>query len=110
MKVRSMVGLMPLFAVETLEPECLANMPVFKRRMEWFLEYRPDMANLVSRWTVPGVGERRLLSLLRGHRMKALLKRMLAPQNFFPTTACARSPGITPIILSSYGFHKQGRC
>ena len=82
LKVRSMVGLMPLFAVETIEPECLVNMPVFKRRMEWFLEYRPDMANLVSRWEVPGVGERRLLSLLRGHRMKALLKRMLDPAEF----------------------------
>ncbi|HVN21847.1 MAG TPA: glucosidase, partial [Dongiaceae bacterium] len=82
LKIRSMVGLMPLFAVETLEPECLANLPVFKRRMEWFLQNRPEMANLVSRWTVPGVGERRLLSLLRGHRMKALLKRMLDPAEF----------------------------
>ena len=82
LKVRSMVGLMPLFAVEILEPEMLAKLPVFTRRMEWFLQYRPDMANLVSRWSVPGVGERRLLSLLRGHRMKALLKRMLDPAEF----------------------------
>ena len=82
LKIRSMVGLMPLFAVATLEPALLASMPEFSRRMEWFLKYRPDMANLVSRWTVPGSGERRLLSLLRGHRMKALLKRMLDPEEF----------------------------
>jgi len=82
LKVRSMVGLMPLFAVETLEPELLANVPQFTQRMEWFLKYRPEMANLVSRWSVPGMGERRLLSLLRGHRMKSLLKRMLDPAEF----------------------------
>ncbi len=82
LKVRSMVGLMPLFAVETLEPELLAKVPRFTRRLEWFLQARPDMANLVSRWSVPGSGERRLLSLLRGHRMKALLRRMLDPTEF----------------------------
>jgi hypothetical protein len=82
LRVRSMVGLIPLFAVETLEPKLLAKVPNFQRRMEWFLEHRPDMASLVSRWSVPGSGERRLLSLLRGHRMKALLKRMLDPAEF----------------------------
>ena len=82
LRVRSMVGLIPLFAVETLEPELLTKVPNFRRRMEWFLEHRPDLSNLVSRWTVPGSGERRLLSLLRGHRMKALLKRMLDPAEF----------------------------
>jgi hypothetical protein len=82
LRVRSMVGLIPLFAVETLEPKLLAKVPNFQRRMDWFLEHRPDMASLVSRWSVPGSGERRLLSLLRGHRMKALLKRMLDPGEF----------------------------
>ena len=82
LRVRSMVGLIPLFAVETLEPQLLEKVPTFQRRMEWFLEHRPDMACLVSRWSVPGSGDRRLLSLLRGHRMKALLKRMLDPEEF----------------------------
>ncbi len=82
LKIRSMVGLIPLFAVETLEPEFLDQVPEFKSRMEWFLKYRPDLAKLVSRWTVPGQGERRLLSLLRGHRMKKLLKRMLDTNEF----------------------------
>ncbi len=82
LRVRSMVGLIPLFAVETLEPELLERLPGFRRRMEWFLKYRPDLADLVSRWHEPGRGETRLLSLLRGHRMKALLERMLDPNEF----------------------------
>ena len=43
---------------------------------------RPDLAGLVSRWNEPGKGERRLLSLLRGSRMKKLLRRMLDESEF----------------------------
>jgi hypothetical protein len=82
LKVRSMVGLIPLFAVETLEPETLEELPEFHRRLQWYLRYRPDLCALVSRWHEPGLGERRLLSLLRGHRMKALLRRMLDETEF----------------------------
>jgi hypothetical protein len=82
LKVRSMVGLIPLFAVETLEPELLDELPDFKRRLEWFLAYRPDLAGLVSHWNEEGRGHRRLLSLLRGHRMKRLLQRMLDETEF----------------------------
>ena len=82
LRIRSMVGLIPLFAVETLEPELLEQMPGFTRRLEWFLMHRPDLASLVSHWQSPGRGERRLLSLLRGHRMKKLLKRMLDETEF----------------------------
>ncbi len=82
MTIRSMVGLIPLFAVETLDPELLQKVPRFTRHMEWFLTYRPDLAELVSRWACPAQGKRTLLSLLRGHRMKALLRRMLDPNEF----------------------------
>jgi len=82
LKVRSMVGLIPLFAVETLEPELLERLPQFRQRLEWFLNYRPDLARLVSHWNAEGRGRRRLLSLLRGHRMKRLLKRMLDESEF----------------------------
>ncbi len=82
LKVRSIVGLIPLFAVETLEPELLERVPQFAARLEWFLSYRPDLAQLVSHWDQPGRGKRRLLSLLRGHRMKKLLVRMLDPNEF----------------------------
>jgi hypothetical protein len=82
LKVRSMVGLIPLFAVETLEPELLNRLPAFNERLTWVLANRPDLAGLVSRWQESGRGERRLLSLLRGHRMKRLLRRMLDETEF----------------------------
>ena len=77
MKIQSIVGLIPLFAVEVLEPETLEKVPAFAERLEWYFEKRPDLVSLVSRWNEPGRGERRLLSLLRGHRMKCLFRRML---------------------------------
>lgn len=82
MKVRSMVGLIPLFAVEVLDQDIFDAMPEFTERLQWFLKNRPHLANLISRWTEKGKGERHLLSLLRGHRMKCLLKRMLNESEF----------------------------
>jgi hypothetical protein len=82
LKVRSMVGLVPLFAVETLDPDLLKGLPNFTARMEWFLAHRPDLASLVSRWQEHGAGKRHLLSLLRGHRMKCILRRMLDETEF----------------------------
>ncbi len=82
LKVRSMVGLIPLFAVETLEPGLMTKLPGFSERLSWFLNYRPDLASLVSRWHEPGKGDRRLLALLRGSRMKRVLRRMLDETEF----------------------------
>jgi hypothetical protein len=82
MRIRSMVGLIPLFAVEVLEPALMKKLPNFAGRMEWYLNHRPDLAKLVSRWQECGSGERHLLSLLRGHRMKCLLRRMLDETEF----------------------------
>jgi hypothetical protein len=82
MKLRSMVGLIPLFAVEVLDPCFYRELPDFAARLEWFLNYRPDLAQLVSRWHECGMGDRHLLSLLRGHRMKCLLRRMLDESEF----------------------------
>jgi hypothetical protein len=82
MKIRSMVGLIPLFAVEVLDPALLKKLPGFTGRMEWYLNHRPDLAKLVSRWHESGSDERHLLSLLRGHRMKCLLRRMLDETEF----------------------------
>jgi hypothetical protein len=82
LRVRSMVGLVPLFAVEVLDGALLQQVPAFARRLEWFLAYRPDLASLVSSWTEPGSGDRRLLSLLRRHRLKRVLERMLDESEF----------------------------
>jgi hypothetical protein len=82
LKVRSMVGLIPLFAVEVLDHDLLEQLPEFSRRLKWFLEHRPDLAKLVSRWQEQSSGEKHLLSLLRGHRMKMILQRMLDETEF----------------------------
>jgi len=72
----------PQPAVETIEPDLLDALPGFKARLEWFLAHEPELAGLVSRWREPGIGERRLLALLRGHRMKRVLRRMLDSEEF----------------------------
>ncbi|WOK09575.1 glucosidase [Imperialibacter roseus] len=82
MKVRSMVGLIPLFAVETLRLSTYEKLPEFRERLDFFMKQRPKLASLVARWEDPGRGERRLLSLLRGFRMKKILERMLDPNEF----------------------------
>ncbi len=82
LKVRSMVGLIPLFAVEVLDAELLNSVPEFKARLEWFLLHRPSLASLVSRWQDKNSGEKHLLSLLRGHRMKKILDKMLDEKEF----------------------------
>jgi hypothetical protein len=81
-RVRSLIGLMPLLAVETIEPALLEALPGFKQRLEWYLVNQADLCSLISRWQEPGVGERRLIALTRGHRMKCLLRRMLDPEEF----------------------------
>ncbi len=107
LKVRSMVGLIPMFAVETLEPELLDKLPGFKRRLEWLLNYRPELAALVSHWDAPGLGKRRLLSLLRGHRMKRLLKRMLDETEFlsdYGVRAISKHHQQHPYLFNMHGL------
>lgn len=82
LKLRSMVGIIPLFAAMTIEPELLERLPDFRARLGWFLKHRPELAKLVARWQVGGMKERHLVALLRGHRMKQILKRVLDPNEF----------------------------
>ena len=63
LKVRSMVGLIPLFAVTTLEPEVLDRLPGFNERLEWFIANRPDLSQNVACMSDCGIGDRRMLAL-----------------------------------------------
>jgi len=83
MKVRSMVGLIPLFAVETLEPELLNRMPAFRRRLEWFIDNRPDLTKNVACMRTAGRGERRLLSIVDASKLRRILQTMLDESEFF---------------------------
>jgi Mannosyl oligosaccharide glucosidase. len=82
LKLHSMVGLIPLFAVATIEPEVLDRLPNFKKRMYWFIENRPDLIGNVSCMHTPGEGERRLLSVAYRERLEKVLKRMLDEDEF----------------------------
>ncbi|AZA46968.1 glucosidase [Chryseobacterium carnipullorum] len=82
LKLRTIVGLIPMFAVEVIDDEMIEKLPNFKKRMKWVLENKPELASLVSRWEVKGQDSKHLLSLLRGHRLKRLLSRMLNPEEF----------------------------
>ena len=82
LKIRSMVGLIPLLAVEVLDDDLLSSQKEFTDRLYWFLNNRPDLSSLVSKWGEKGKDEKHLLSLLRGHRMKRILYRMLDENEF----------------------------
>ncbi|HEY5326245.1 MAG TPA: glucosidase, partial [Mucilaginibacter sp.] len=82
MRIRSIVGLIPLFAAEVLDESDITENPIFRDRMNWFAENRPDLASLVSRWAETKAPGKHLISLLRGYRMKSLLKYMLDENEF----------------------------
>jgi len=82
MRIRSMVGLIPLFATDTIEPELIDQLPGFRGRMEWFIKHRPDLAGNVASLSREGMQSRRLLSLLTRERLVRVLERMLDENEF----------------------------
>ena len=82
MRVRSMVGLIPLYAVETLEPEIVDRLPGFKRRMQWFIDHHPDFRDHVQEIEEPGRGVRRLLSIVTSEQLPRVLHVMLDEAEF----------------------------
>jgi Glycosyl hydrolase family 63 C-terminal domain len=83
MKVRSMVGLIPLFAVETIEPDTLKLLPNFKKRLEWFIHHRPDLKINVACMETKGIGARRLLAIVSRDKLRRILQKMLDESEFF---------------------------
>jgi hypothetical protein len=81
-KVRSMVGLIPLFAVETIDAEQLEQLPAFRRRFEWFLEHRPDLVTACADMRREGDGGRRLLAVADEQRLRRVLSVMLDESEF----------------------------
>ena len=106
LRVRSLVGLVPLFAVEARQIDIENSLPEFTRHARWFVEHHPDLARLISRWQEPGKGDRVLLSLLRGHRLKALLRRALDETEFlsaYGVRSLSRYHAEQPFIFSHAG-------
>jgi hypothetical protein len=81
-RVRSLVGLVPLFACDTLEQDELETFPGFRKRMNWFLKHRPDLTDRIACVTAPGVGDRRLLSLVNPDQLRRILNRLFDENEF----------------------------
>ncbi len=81
MRVRSMVGLIPIFAVETIEESVLDRFPAFVKRARWFISNRPEFAGRMDA-VEKGTGKRRLLSILDRDRLARVLARVLDETEF----------------------------
>ncbi|MGH9368748.1 MAG: MGH1-like glycoside hydrolase domain-containing protein, partial [Thermoanaerobaculia bacterium] len=106
LKVRSMVGLIPLFAVETFESDVVDRFPGFKKRMQWFLENRPELSDYIETQTVGGNRVRRLLALVNKTRLRSVLRYMLDESEFlspFGVRALSRYHKDHPYTLECAG-------
>jgi Mannosylglycerate hydrolase MGH1-like glycoside hydrolase domain len=110
MKVRSMVGLIPLFAVETLEPEAIDRLPGFKRRMQWFVDNHPEFREHVETASKPGGGVRRLLAIVGRQQLPRVLRFMLDEAEFlspYGVRAVSRYHKDHPYVLSMNGLEHR---
>jgi hypothetical protein len=100
--VRSMVGLIPLFAVETLDPDVLDRLPSFKRRLEWFIDNRPDLIDGFACMRRVGQGGRRIISIVNDEHLRSVLGYMLDEKEFlspFGVRALSRTHREEPYTL-----------
>ena len=105
-KLYSMVGLIPLFAVETLDTEVVDRLPGFKRRMEWFIENRPDLTGNIASMKRPGSASRRLLAITNEEKLRRVLRVMLDETEFlsdFGVRALSRRHLAAPFVLKVDG-------
>ena len=82
LKVRSIIGFIPFFAVEVLDDRGIRYCPEFSERMKWFSQNRPDLANLVFGWLGKNQQGKHLVSILNSDRMRLILKHMLDENEF----------------------------
>jgi len=110
LKVRSMVGLIPLFAVETIEPDVFQKLPGFARRMQWFMDNRPEFREHVELIDEPGQGTRRLLSIVTCEQLPRVLRYMLDEEEFlspYGVRALSRVHRDQPYLLHVNGMEHR---
>ena len=112
LRVRSLVGLIPAFAIETIEANLLKNMPSFTRQRDWYLRYRPKLAVLVSRWNTPGADDTRLLAIARAFRSSKVMTRVLDTNEFlsdYGIRSLSRYHLNDPYVFESGNFRSEVR-
>jgi hypothetical protein len=82
LRLRTMVGLVPLISCDTLEERLIEQLPGFRKRMQWFIDHRPDLTGGLASMTKGGVEQRRLLSVVNLPRLKRILQRMFDESEF----------------------------
>ncbi|MEX1243775.1 MAG: glucosidase [Thermoanaerobaculia bacterium] len=110
LKVRSMVGLIPLFAVETCGSDVVDALPGFKRRMQWFLENRPEFARHVETEAAPDGGVRRLFSLVDRQRLRQICRYLLDESEFLSdhgVRGVSRWHRDNPYVLNDMGLEHR---
>lgn len=106
LKLRSIVGLIPMFAVEIIDHHLLDKMPNFVERMDWVLKNKPELTKLVSHWEEEGQGRKHLMSILRKTRLTKVLSRMLDEKEFlsdYGIRAMSKVYEENPFIFSVHG-------
>jgi hypothetical protein len=110
LRVRSMVGLIPLCAVQIMEPELLDSMPGFKMRLEWFIENRKDLTEHMACMETAGHKERRLFSITDREQLQRILAVMLDEKEFLSqhgVRALSRYHKAHPYMLDVAGVNHQ---
>ncbi len=99
LRVRSLVGILPIMAIESIPESTIAALPGFKKRMQWFLENRPDMSDYTSylvRDDKP-THAHRLLAIPTADRLRAVLRYVLDEKEF-----------LSPFGVRSLSLHHKG--
>ena len=112
LRVRSMVGLIPLFAVEVLEQDRIDAAPGFRKRMEWFLKNRRDLSRQISYMEAGGTNAHahRLLAIPSRHRLESVLRYMLDPNEFlspYGIRSLSRIHSERPFVLPVDGEERR---
>ncbi|XGV97663.1 MAG: glucosidase [Leptolyngbya sp. BL-A-14] len=106
MKVRSVVGLAPLFAVAALESETLERFPGFRKRTEWFMQNRPDLTQNIACLQTSGIDSRRLLAIAGQDKLRRILQKMLDETEFlgpYGIRALSKFHSLNPYTLQIHG-------
>jgi len=108
LKLRSIVGIIPLFAVEVLEQDVIAKLPGFRSRMNWFLENRPDLARNISYMAAANEegDSHRLLAIPTRERLERVLRYLLDENEFLSPhgiRSLSRIHGESPYTFTAGG-------